>query len=161
MQKDDMRNHIQVQVGELQSRSGKERDGTEGMRCLRLRTLQTVDAVLTGLVGKPAKSLMTWRFADDATALEEVEQQNGVGKLQTDLKFGAMKRTAGEIPLVKSIRIKQKKVQIGGLYQNQLVVLPNAAKPIRSPIAPEVIESYRRNERRMPLASSYNSLLPR
>lgn len=109
MQKDDMRNHIQVQVGELQSRSGKERDGTEGMRCLRLRTLQTVDAVLTGLVGKPAKSLMTWRFADDVTALEEVEQQNGVGKLQTDLKFGAMKGTAGEIPLVKSIRIKQKK----------------------------------------------------
>jgi hypothetical protein len=109
MQKDDMRNHIRVQVGELQSRSGKEQGDTEGTKCLFPRTLQTVDAVLIGLVEKPAKLLMTWRFADDVTALKEIEQQNGVGKLQTDLKFRAMKGTAGEIPLVKSIRIEQKK----------------------------------------------------
>lgn len=108
MQKDDMRNHIRGRVEELQSRSGKERGGTEGMRCLRPRTLQTVDAVLIGLVEKPAKSLMTWRFADDVTAFEKVEQQNGVGKLQTDLKFRAMKGTAGEIPLVKVLGSNKK-----------------------------------------------------
>jgi hypothetical protein len=80
--------------------------------------------VLIGLAEKQAKSLMTWRFADDVTALREVEQQNGVGILQTDLKFRAMKGTTGEIPLVKGIRIEQKKSRWDGFTRTNLLSSP-------------------------------------
>jgi hypothetical protein len=49
----------------------------------------------------------------------------------------------------------------GEAYEDQLVVLPDAAKSVRSAVAAEFIERNCGYEGRVPLAASHHPLLPR